>query len=175
MNKHAHARRGFAASPHVFLMLVVKYCHFPQDESLRLGSVCMTSGLRSRAPQWMAQRLDGHEFEQAPGAGDGQGGLACWKRVRQQLTTVQPLSHVRLFVTPWTAARQAALSIASSRSLLKLMSVESVMTSDHLTTLLLPSIFPSIRVFPMSQFFTSGGQSIGVSASASVPPMNIQD
>jgi len=64
-------------------------------------------------------------------------------------------------------------------SLLKLMSIESVTTSNHLILchplLLLPSIFPSIRVFPMSKFFTSGGQSIGVSASASVLQMNIQD
>ena len=65
-----------------------------------------------------------------------------------------------------------------SRSLLKLMSIESVMPSNHLilcrTLLLLPSIFPSISVFQMSQYFASGGQSIGVSTSASVLPMNIQ-
>ena len=63
---------------------------------------------------------------------------------------VQSLSLVRLFPTPWTTARQAALSITSSRSLLKLMSIESVMPSDHLILccpLLLPSTFPSIRVF----------------------------
>ena len=58
---------------------------------------------------------------------------------------------VRLFATPWTAARQASLSITSSRSLFKLMSIESVMPSNHLILcrllLLLPSIFPSIRVF----------------------------
>ena len=61
------------------------------------------------------------------------------------------LRHVRLFVTPWTAAHQAFLSITNSRSLLKLMSIESVMPSSHLILcrplLLLPSIFPSIRVF----------------------------
>ena len=61
------------------------------------------------------------------------------------------LSRVRLFATPWTAARQASLSITNSRSLLKLMSIESVMPSNHLILyhplLLLPSIFPSIRVF----------------------------
>ena len=60
------------------------------------------------------------------------------------------VSCVQLFVTPWTAARQASLSITSSRSLLKLMSIESVMASSHLVLchpLLLPSIFPSIRVF----------------------------
>ena len=64
---------------------------------------------------------------------------------------VQSLSRVRLFVTPWTAARQASLSITNSRSLLTLMSIESVMPSNHLIlchlSLLLPSIFPSIRVF----------------------------
>ena len=66
-------------------------------------------------------------------------------------SSVQLLSCVRLFVTPWTAARHASLSITNSRSLLKLMPIESVMTSNHLILcrplLLLPSIFPSIRVF----------------------------
>ena len=68
-----------------------------------------------------------------------------------QFISVQSLSRVRLFVTPGTAARQASLPITNSRSLPKLMSVESVMPSSHLilccTLLLLPSIFPSIRVF----------------------------
>ena len=67
------------------------------------------------------------------------------------VSSVQSLSCVQLFVTPWTAARQASLSIANSLSLLKLMSIESVMPSSHLILyhplLLLPSIFPSIRVF----------------------------
>ena len=67
------------------------------------------------------------------------------------LSSVQSLSRVRLFVTPWTAARQASLSITNSQSLLKLMFIESVMPSNHLILcsplLLLPSIFPSIRVF----------------------------
>ena len=79
--------------------------------------------------------------------------------------------------TPWTAAHQASLS-SESRTLLKLMSIELVMPFSHLILcypLLLPSIFPSIRVFSISQFFASGGQSIGASASASVLPMNIQD
>ena len=66
-------------------------------------------------------------------------------------SSVQSLSHVWLFATPWTAARQASLSITNSRSLLRLMSIESVMPSNHLILcrplLLLPSIFPSIRVF----------------------------
>ena len=66
-------------------------------------------------------------------------------------SSVQLLSCVRLFVTPWTAAHQASLSITHSQSLLKLMFIESVMPSNHLilchSLLLLPSIFPSIRVF----------------------------
>ena len=68
-----------------------------------------------------------------------------------QFSSVQSLSHVQLFVTPWSAAFQASLSITNSRSLLKLMSVESVIPSKHLILcrplLLLPSIFPSIGVF----------------------------
>ena len=67
------------------------------------------------------------------------------------ISSVQWVSHVQLFVSPWTAARQASLSITNSQSLLKLMSIESVMPSKHLIfcrpLLLLPSIFPSIRVF----------------------------
>ena len=68
-----------------------------------------------------------------------------------QFSLVQSLSHVQLFTTSWTAARQASLSITNSRSLFKLMSIESVMPSNHLILchplLLLPSIFPSIRFF----------------------------
>ena len=93
--------------------------------------------------------------------------------------SVQSLSHVQLFVTPWTAAHQASLSITNSQSLLKLMSIELVMPSNHLI-LVVPfssclQSFPATGSFPMSQFFASGGQSIGVSASAPVLPKNIQD
>ena len=95
-------------------------------------------------------------------------------------SSVQSLSHVRLFATPWAAAHQASLSMTNSQSLFKLLSIELVMSSNRLILcrplLLLPLIFPSIRVFfPVSQFFPSGGQSIGASASASVLPVNIQD
>ena len=94
-------------------------------------------------------------------------------------SSVPLLSLVQLFVTPWTAARQASLSITSSWNLLKLMSIESVMPSNHLI-LCRPlssclQSFPALGFFQMSQLFTSGGQSIGASASASVLPMNIQD
>ena len=96
-----------------------------------------------------------------------------------QFSSVQSLSRVQLFATPWIAAPQASLSIANSQSSLKLTSIESVMPSSHLIlccpfSSCLQSI-PASESFPMSQFFTSGGQSIGASASASFLPMNIQD
>ena len=74
-----------------------------------------------------------------------------------QLSSVQSLSHVWLFVTAWTAASQASLSITNSQSLLKLMFIELVMPSNHLILcrplLLLPAIFPSIRVFSNESVF----------------------
>ena len=99
--------------------------------------------------------------------------------VTLQFSSVQSLSRVWLFANPWTAAQQASLFITNSRSPPKPMSIKSVMLSNHLILFhplfLLPSIFPSITVFQMSQLFTSGGQSIGVSALASDLPMNTQD
>ena len=99
--------------------------------------------------------------------------------VKLQFSSVQSLSRVRLFATPWIAARQASLSITSSQSSLKLTSIESVMPSSHLILcrplLLLPPIPPSIRLFSMSQLFAWGGQSTGVSALSSVLPKNTQD
>ena len=94
-------------------------------------------------------------------------------------SSVQSLSCVWLFATPWTAARQASLSITNSPSLLKFMSVDSVMPSNHLIFCWFffsqLQSFPSSESFQMSQLFTSGGQSTGVSGSASDLPMNIQD
>ena len=96
-----------------------------------------------------------------------------------QFSSVQSLSRVWLFATPWTAAHQASLSITNSHSLLKLMSIESMMPSNHLIIwhplLLPPQSFPASGFFPISQLFASDGQSIGVSTSAPVLPMNIQD
>ena len=88
-------------------------------------------------------------------------------------------SHAQIFTTPWTAACQTFLSITNFKSLLKLMSIESVMACNHLILfcllLFLLQSFPASGSFPMSQFFTLGGWSIGVSSLASVLPMNIQD
>ena len=89
---------------------------------------------------------------------------------------VQLLSHMQLFATPWTASHQAPLSSSISCSLLKFMSFESVMLSNHLIfshpfSFCLQS-FPASESFPMSQLFTSGSQSTG--ASAPVVPMSVQ-
>ena len=97
--------------------------------------------------------------------------------IRIYIVVVQLLSSVQLFVTPWTVAHQASLSFTISWSLLKLMSIESEMPSNHLVLccpLLLPSIVPTSQSLLMSWLFVSGGQSIGASASASVLPKNIQ-
>ena len=106
--------------------------------------------------------------------------ISCSASTKTQFSSVHSLSRVRLFATPWTAARQASLSTSNSRSLLKLMSIKSVLPPNHLILcrpLLLPSggSFPASGSFQMSQFFASGGQSIRASASALVLPMNIQD
>ena len=91
---------------------------------------------------------------------------------------VQSPSCVWLFAIPWTAAHQASLSIIKSQSLLKLKSTELVRPFNHLILccplFLLPSIFPSIRVFTSESVLRIRWPSIGVSASASVLPMNIQ-
>ena len=94
------------------------------------------------------------------------------------IVVVQSLSHVWLFVTPWTIVCQASLSVTVSQSLLKFMSIESVMLSNHII-LCHPLLFclwsfPVSGSLPMSWLFTSGGQSIEASALASVLPMNIQ-
>ena len=93
-------------------------------------------------------------------------------------SSVQSLSHVRLFATPWIAAHQASLSNTSSWSSPKLICIESVMSSSHLILVPFsscPQSLPASGSFPMSQLFTWGDQSIGVSALASVLPMNTQD
>ena len=94
-----------------------------------------------------------------------------------EFSSVQSLSRVRLFATPWTAAHQASLSITNSWSSLKLTSFESVMPSSHLILCRLfscPQSLPASESFPMSQLFAWGGQNTGVSALASVLPKNTQ-
>ena len=95
------------------------------------------------------------------------------------LSSVQSLSRVWLFATPWTAARQASLSITNSQSLLKLMSM-SQWCHPTISSAVVPfssrlQSFPAPGSYQMSQHFASGSQSIGALASASVLPMNIQD
>ena len=100
------------------------------------------------------------------------------KKFLHRFIVVQSLSHVWLFATPWTAGCQASLFFTISWNLLKLMSTESMMPSNHLF-LCYPfssyhCSFPTSGSFPMSWLFPSSSQSVGSSASASVLPMNIQ-
>ena len=101
-----------------------------------------------------------------------------WEKI-PQFSSVQSLSRVQLFATPWTAAHQVSLSINNSWSLLKLMSMSwwchpIISSSVALFSSCLRSFLAS-GSFPASQFFTSGGQRIEILASASVLPMNFQD
>ena len=94
------------------------------------------------------------------------------------VSSVQSLSRVQLFATPWTAARQVFLSITNSRSSLKLMSIESMMPSNHLILCRPLQSCPASGSFPVSQIFAGGGQSIGVSALATLAsflPKNTQE
>ena len=132
-----------------------------------------------------------HSFQWTPRADllyNGLVGSPCGPRDSQEsspiphfcpIDVVQSLSCVWLFATLWTAARQASLSFTISQSWLKLMSIESVMPSNHLVLcpplLLLPSIFPSIGVFSNESVLCIRWLNIGVSVSTSVLWMNIQD
>ena len=93
-------------------------------------------------------------------------------------SVVQSLNDVQLFATPWTTARQASLSFPISQSLLRFMSIESVMPFNHLILchplLLLPSVLPGIRVLSNESAVRIKGRNIGTSASASALPVNIQ-
>ena len=103
------------------------------------------------------------------------------KTIQYQFSTVQSLSRVQFLVTPWITACQASLSITNSRSSLRLRSIKSVMPSNHLTSFSVipfsscPQSLPAPESFPMSQLFTWGGQSTGVSALASFLPKNTLD
>ena len=106
--------------------------------------------------------------------------LIRWRTTICIVVVFQSLSHLQLFVTPWTAPHQASLSFTISQSLLKFMSIEWVMLSKTISfsatlfSFCLQSV-PASGSFLMSQLFTTGGQSIGASASTSVLPMSIQD
>jgi len=99
-------------------------------------------------------------------------------RVFIVVAIVELLSHIRCFVIPWTVSRQATLPFTISWSLLKLMSIELVMPSNHLILCRpfssCPQSFPESGSFPMNQLFTSDRQSIRASALALVLPMDIQ-
>ena len=101
-----------------------------------------------------------------------------WSLVFQKAVVVQSLSHVWLFLTPWTVACQAYLSSTMYRSLLKFMSIESVMLSNHHIIyhplLLLPQSFPASRSFPISWLFISGSQCTRALAPATVLPVDTQ-
>ena len=107
-----------------------------------------------------------------------QWGRRTYLSIHPLLSSIQSLSCVWLFSTPWTAAHQASLSITNSQSLLK-FNIHRVSDAIQPSHPVIPfsrlQSFPASGSFPMSQFFTSGSQNRGASASASVLPMNIQD
>ena len=129
-------------------------------------------------------RLDWHEFEQTPGAGDEQGGLArCDSLGREESDTTERLNGTE---RNWTAGRQASLSVPNSRSPLKPMSIESVRPSSshpqHIRKTVTvgpfsscPQTLPTSEPFQMRQLFALGGQTTRVSASTSVLPVNTPD
>ena len=141
--------------------------------SLERGPTTVFPILRMKHDIWEWNSLPQHNKH------EGKTILKCkyYLATRRLFSSVQLLSHVQLFETPWTAAHQASLSIANSQSLLKLMSDESVMPSNHLILyhplLLPPSIFPSIRVF--SSWVSSSHQVANVfwSFSFSISPSNV--
>ena len=115
----------------------------------------------------------------SPGGGSGNP-LQCSCLRNPMDSSVQLFSCVRLFATPWTAACQASLSIINSRSLIKLSCPSSRWWHPTISSSVIPfssclQSFPASGSFPMGQFFASGSQSIGVSASVSVLPVSTQD
>jgi len=106
-------------------------------------------------------------------------GVSQKEKHQYSISSVQSLSRVQLFVTPWIAARQASLSITNSRSSPKLTCIEAwchaAISPSVVPFSSCPQSLPASESFPMSQLFAWSGQSIGVSASASVLPMNTQD
>ena len=134
--------------------VVISYSRGPPDPGIKPVSPAMAGGFFTNEPPGKPRDTD-------------------------QFSSVQSLSWVQLFATPWSAAHQASLFIANSWSLLKLMPL-SLWCHPTISFSVVPfssrlQSFPASGSFQMSQFFTLGGQSIGISASASVLLMNIQD
>ena len=140
--------------------------HFHRQDDFWIGFQGWT-GVWGIAWRWLVSEISESQ-DQVPSWGSEAPKLVCEHKSHGCCSV---LSCVRLFLTPWTAARQTSLSFTVSQSLVKLMSIESVMPSNHLILccplLLLPSILPSI--------VSNESVLLGVSASASVLPMNIQD
>ena len=172
-------------------MLVNKPCHRHQGFQPSKCKFLSPGKTISATQQWWATSspISAEELEWW---GSGEGGLGESLRGRNppyllplmvneelRIAAVQWQSCVWLFGTPWTAPHQASLSFTISWWLLKFMSSELMMPSNQLILchplLLLSSIFPSIRVFSNKSVLPSGGQSIGVSVSTSVLPMNTED
>ena len=121
------------------------------DKSWPCGTTDLLSPLSSAFPRQQILLTQNHD-----------------QQMLQGVSSLQLVSCVWLFATPWVAARQASLSITNYRSSFRLKSIESVMPSSHLILCHLQSL-PASESFPMSQLFAWGGQSTGVSASASFP------
>ena len=135
---------------------------------LLLGFPCGSSGKESTCNAGDLSSIPG--LRRSPGKGKGY----PVKTPHHSFSLFSSVAQSCLTASSWTTAHQASLSITNLQSLLKLMSTESVISSS-VVSFSCPQSFPASGSFQMSQLFASGGQSIGVSASASVLPMNTQD
>ena len=147
----------------------------PQSHHEAEDSPCHRSGSSERYPGSRGRTLIHVLLPPQPKVMTSKGSAS---RILLVFFVVQSLSHVQLFVTPWTAARQAYLSFTVSWSLLNFMSIELVMLSNRLIfclpVLLLPSIFPSIRLFSIESALHIRWPKYCKSATASILPMSIQ-
>ena len=168
-NKHLFFFLFFPLSKVLFHTFILEFVDFPAHLSCWLLHLNNCSSVVKSLPAMQNMQVQSLDQEDPP--------RRKWQPTPVfllQFSSVQSLSCVQFYTTPWTAACQASLSTTNSLSFFKLISIKLVMPSNHLILcyplLLLPS-----GSFPMSQFFASGSQSIRASVSASVIPMNIQD
>ena len=145
-----------------------------QDENQTVGCLVFALGGEYRCSMWLVNFI----APSYPHASKMQPSVACYTSL-SSVQFFQSLSRVRLLVTPWTAACQASLSITNTQLCLN-SCPSSQWSHSTVSSSVVPfssclQSFPASGPFPMSQFFASGGQSIGVAASASVLPMHIQD